>query len=221
MIHSTETYRKGGFPVSAQSSAVVKPKKQLGFWRQVWRQKQLVILSLPVIFVILFNYVPLWGWLVAFFNYKPTTGFNVFANEFRGLEGGFPAREGHAAAPPEEGLLVDGHAQDLRRVGQCARSGLDRVGVGAVETAEIAALEENDEPESRPVECSHGFVRMYTKHDCSLFLNKGVRAQTGFRYANPAPAPKSGFSSRYILSWKLRLMTSSWCSRLNLVKFTA
>ncbi len=86
MIHSTETYRKGGFPVSAQSSAVVKPKKQLGFWRQVWRQKQLVILSLPVIFVILFNYVPLWGWLVAFFNYKPTTGFNVFANEFRGLE---------------------------------------------------------------------------------------------------------------------------------------
>lgn len=69
-------------------------------------------------------------------------------NEFRGLEGGFPAREGHAAAPPEEGLLVDGHAQDLRRVGQCARSGLDRVGVGAVETAEIAALEENDEPES-------------------------------------------------------------------------
>ena len=39
--------------------------------------------------------------------------------------------------------------------------------------------------------------------------------------ANPAPAPKSGFSSRYILSWKLRLMTSSWCSRLNLVKFTA
>ena len=72
--------------MSAQSSAVVKPKKQLGFWPQVWRQKQLVILSLPVIFVILFNYVPLWGWLVAFFNYKPTTGFNVFANEFRGLE---------------------------------------------------------------------------------------------------------------------------------------
>ena len=82
-------------------------------------------------------------------------------NEFRSLEGGFPAREGHAAAPPEEGLLVDGHAQDLRRVGQCARSGLDRVGVGAVETAEIAALQENDEPESRPVESSHGFVGVY------------------------------------------------------------
>ena len=25
----------------------------------------------------------------------------------------------------------------------------------------------------------------------------------------------------YILSWKLRLMTSNWCSRLSLVKFTA
>ena len=79
-----------------------------------------------------------------------------------------PLLDQYAAAPPEEGLLVDGHAQDLRRVGQCARSGLDRVGVGAVETAEIAALEENDEPESRPVESSHRFVGMYSKHNLNI-----------------------------------------------------
>ena len=86
-------------------------------------------------------------------------------NEFRSLEGGFPAREGHAAAPSEERFLVDGHAEYLRGVGRCALPGLDRVGIGAVEAAEIAALQENDEPESRPVESSHRFVRMYTKHD--------------------------------------------------------
>ena len=85
-------------------------------------------------------------------------------NELRGLERGFAAREGHAAAFAVERFLIDGHAQNLRRVGRLALPGLDRVGVGAVETAEIAALQENDEPESRPVESSHRFVRMYTKH---------------------------------------------------------
>ena len=100
-------------------------------------------------------------------------------NEFRGLERGLAAREGHAAAPSEERFLVDGHAQYLRGVGRCALPGLDGVGVGAVEAAEIAALQENDEPESRPVECSHGFVGMYTKHDYSLFLNKGFGRKPG------------------------------------------
>ena len=111
-------------------------------------------------------------------------------NELRGLERGFAAREGHAAAFAVKRFLVDGHAQYFGGVGRFALPGLDRVGVGAVEAAEIAALQENDEPESRPVESSHRFVGMYTKHD-------------------------------YIRSWKLRLMTSNWCSRLSFVKFTA
>ncbi len=73
--------------MSVHSSTIVnKPKKEIGFWRQVWRQRQLVVLSLPVLVVIIFSYVPLWGWLFAFFDYKPTTGLNVFANKWIGLQ---------------------------------------------------------------------------------------------------------------------------------------
>ena len=61
--------------MSVQSSAVIKRKtKELGFWQKVWRQRQLVVLSLPVLMVIIFSYVPLWGWSFAFFNYKPRRG---------------------------------------------------------------------------------------------------------------------------------------------------
>lgn len=73
--------------MSVQSGTILnKPKKEIGFWRQLWRQRQLVVLSLPVIFVLLFSYVPLWGWLVAFVDYKPTSGLNVFANNWAGLK---------------------------------------------------------------------------------------------------------------------------------------
>ena len=41
--------------MSVQSSAVTKRKtKELGFWQKVWRQRQLVVLSLPVLMVIIF-----------------------------------------------------------------------------------------------------------------------------------------------------------------------
>lgn len=73
--------------MSVQSSAVTKRKtKELGFWQKVWRQRQLVVLSLPVLMVIIFSYVPLWGWSFVFFNYKPTTGLNVFVNDWIGLQ---------------------------------------------------------------------------------------------------------------------------------------
>ena len=85
-------------------------------------------------------------------------------DELRGLESGFAAREGHAAAFAVKRFLVDGHAQNLRGVGRPALPGLDRIGVGAVEAAEIAALQENDEPESRPVESSHRFVGVNAYH---------------------------------------------------------
>ena len=84
--------------------------------------------------------------------------------QLRCLEGRLAAREGYTAAPPEEGFLVHGHTEDLRRFGRLAAVRLDRVGVGAVEAAEVAALQEDDEPESRPVECSHRFVGVYAQH---------------------------------------------------------
>ncbi len=72
--------------MSVQSGALAIAKKEHNFWRQLWRQRQLVVLSLPVLMVIVFSYVPLWGWLVAFFDYKPTSGMNVFKNDFAGFK---------------------------------------------------------------------------------------------------------------------------------------
>ncbi len=48
-----------------------------GFWHSVVQQKYLYLMSLPfVIWVFIFSYVPLWGWLMAFQNYKPVKSFS-------------------------------------------------------------------------------------------------------------------------------------------------
>ena len=49
------------------------PKK--GFFRTLGRQYQLMIMSIPMLlYVLLFNYVPIWGWLTAFQDYEPKKG---------------------------------------------------------------------------------------------------------------------------------------------------
>lgn len=46
------------------------------FWQLLFSQRQLVLMSLPfVLYIILFKFVPLWGWTMAFQNYKPAKGF--------------------------------------------------------------------------------------------------------------------------------------------------
>jgi len=64
---------------------VKKTQTQRRSWiRRLGSQYQLVFLSIPfVLLVILFNYVPLWGWLAAFQDYKPFKG--VTGSEFVGL----------------------------------------------------------------------------------------------------------------------------------------
>ncbi|MDR0271678.1 ABC transporter permease subunit [Paenibacillus sp.] len=64
---------------------VNKTQTQGKSWiRRLGDQYQLVLLSIPfVLLVILFNYVPLWGWLAAFQDYKPYKG--VTGSEFVGL----------------------------------------------------------------------------------------------------------------------------------------
>jgi putative aldouronate transport system permease protein len=55
------------------------------FWQKLWKQKALVLMSLPfIIYVIIFKYVPLWGWLMAFQNYWPGNSF--FNQTWVGLE---------------------------------------------------------------------------------------------------------------------------------------
>jgi putative aldouronate transport system permease protein len=55
------------------------------FWAKAIQQRQLLLMSLPIIlYVILFFYVPLWGWTMAFQNFKPAKTF--FAQEWVGLK---------------------------------------------------------------------------------------------------------------------------------------
>lgn len=47
------------------------------FWKSVGQQKYLYFMSIPfVIWLFVFSYVPLWGWTMAFQNYKPAKSFS-------------------------------------------------------------------------------------------------------------------------------------------------
>ncbi len=55
------------------------PARKNTFIQKLMEQKQLVIMSLPfMLLVIIFSYLPLWGWLMAFKEYKP--GVNTILN---------------------------------------------------------------------------------------------------------------------------------------------
>ena len=59
----------------AQSPKALTPKKKAGFFQRLGRQWQLMIMSVPMLlYVLLFNYGPLWGWLTAFQDYQPKKG---------------------------------------------------------------------------------------------------------------------------------------------------
>ncbi|QYR20204.1 ABC transporter permease subunit [Paenibacillus sp. sptzw28] len=63
-----ETFPRGEAAVTAKN----KP-----FFRRFRNQKQLMIMSLPVLlYVVLFSYYPIWGWTMAFQNYKPARSFS-------------------------------------------------------------------------------------------------------------------------------------------------
>jgi putative aldouronate transport system permease protein len=57
---------------------------QKPFIRTIVSQRQMILMSLPlVLYVLLFSYVPVWGWTMAFQNYKPSRSF--FQQEWAGL----------------------------------------------------------------------------------------------------------------------------------------
>lgn len=59
------------------SSNQLELSSKKSFWTTLGKQKQLIIMSLPfVLYVILFKYVPLTGWSMAFQDYKPAKPFN-------------------------------------------------------------------------------------------------------------------------------------------------
>ncbi|OCT15364.1 protein lplB [Paenibacillus pectinilyticus] len=70
----------------AETVLTKKPKKkqkidpEIGVgisWKTIKNQKQLILMSFPIlIYVVIFNYVPIWGWLMAFQNYRPALKFS-------------------------------------------------------------------------------------------------------------------------------------------------
>ncbi|PXW91499.1 carbohydrate ABC transporter membrane protein 1 (CUT1 family) [Streptohalobacillus salinus] len=60
------------------------PRKK-SFWKRLMNQKALLLMSLPfVIWLIVFRYIPVLGWIMAFQDYKPQNGF--LGNEWVGLK---------------------------------------------------------------------------------------------------------------------------------------
>ena len=69
---------------SAKEDVIKKTKKKTLATR-IWQQKELILIALPfVIYIIVFNYAPLVGWLMAFQRYRPALG--LFEQEWVGLE---------------------------------------------------------------------------------------------------------------------------------------
>ena len=72
-----------GKTASAETLAV--PNRKKGFFRTLFGQWQLMVMSVPMmLYVLLFNYGPLWGWLTAFQDYKPRQG--LAGSKWVGLE---------------------------------------------------------------------------------------------------------------------------------------
>ena len=52
---------------------------------RLWQQRQLLVMSVPMLlYILLFSYAPLWGWLTAFMDYKPAKP--MFENTWVGLK---------------------------------------------------------------------------------------------------------------------------------------
>ncbi len=66
-------------------NTALMPKKKKGFFRTLFGQWQLMLMSVPMfLYVFLFNYYPMWGWLVAFQKYTPKKG--IFGSKWVGLD---------------------------------------------------------------------------------------------------------------------------------------
>ena len=65
-----------GQVINTQGSNLI-PKKKKGFFKTLGGQWQLMLMSVPMfLYVLLFNYAPMWGWLTAFQDYTPKKGLS-------------------------------------------------------------------------------------------------------------------------------------------------
>jgi len=62
-------------PLTDSPKQIRAINKKNRFWFKAFQQRYLYLMSLPfVIWIFIFSYVPVWGWLTAFQNYKPKNG---------------------------------------------------------------------------------------------------------------------------------------------------
>lgn len=79
------------------TKTLAHPKKRKRVWDTIISQRELIIMSVPILlYKILFSYVPVTGWTMAFQNYKPAirnvweqewVGFDNFVKLFTGING--------------------------------------------------------------------------------------------------------------------------------------
>lgn len=71
--------------ITERSQTDIGPRNKLQKWKIFKNQKYLYMMSIPfVLWVFVFQYLPLWGWTMAFQNYKPGKG--VLEQKWVGLE---------------------------------------------------------------------------------------------------------------------------------------
>lgn len=66
-----------------------KPKKSYkrSTWRTIVKQKQLIFMSFPLlIYIFIFNYLPLSGWIMSFQKYRPGPGRSIFNQKWVGFD---------------------------------------------------------------------------------------------------------------------------------------
>ncbi|NQX59974.1 ABC transporter permease [Paenibacillus qinlingensis] len=63
--------------VIAKRGALAKVKRK-SLWQQISEQRYLMLMSFPfILWVFVFNYIPVWGWTMAFQNYRPGKSFSM------------------------------------------------------------------------------------------------------------------------------------------------
>ncbi|MBP5519574.1 MAG: sugar ABC transporter permease [Treponema sp.] len=66
--------KKNSNTVDTKATVLINRKSK---WKLLGKQKMLMLMSVPfVLYIILFKYVPLWGWTMAFQDYKPYKSFS-------------------------------------------------------------------------------------------------------------------------------------------------
>ena len=73
--------------ISQGAGNELRPEKKRGFFRTLGRQWQLALMSVPMLlYVVLFNYAPMWGWINAFRDYSNKKNVAKGITPFIGME---------------------------------------------------------------------------------------------------------------------------------------